>query len=311
MDLAVGTYLLRTSDGYRVGHVDQPRCSLRIGHSVVGLIGDVASGRTGAVERDRSSDAALDKLREFGVIGDVEPLRDIHAELPEVVGIYPDLDADADFTAAARTVRGDTLSSPPAMFATWSAVQHVVRAGIPGAFAECGVWRGGSSMLMALAAGREAHSREFWLYDTYEWSWKPTRHDKDGLTLAPGASYRPAEVSDCFMRGAGVVDVRNKMLACGALEENLYTVQGFVEDELTSKSPHEIAVLRLDTDFYESTMAELTVLYPRLRPGGILIIDDYGKLSGPTAAVDEYFSGPTPRPFFSRISNQGRIGVKV
>ena len=55
--------------------------------------------------------------------------------------------------------------------------------------------------------------------------------------------------------------------------------------------PDKIAILRLDTDFYESTKAELETLYPRLSPGGELIVDDYGEWAGARKAVDEYFSG--------------------
>ncbi|MBV1831309.1 hypothetical protein HNW77_11720 [Komagataeibacter sp. AV436] len=74
------------------------------------------------------------------------------------------------------------------------------------------------------------------------------------------------------------------------------------------QAPEKIAVLRLDTDWYESTRHELEHLYPRLVPGGVLIIDDYGYWAGARKAVDEYFSD---KPILlNRLDNTGRIAVK-
>jgi len=67
-------------------------------------------------------------------------------------------------------------------------------------------------------------------------------------------------------------------------------------------------VLRLDTDWYESTRLELELLYPRLVAGGIISIDDYGYWRGARPAVDEYFAGR--RPFLHRIDYTGRLLVK-
>jgi hypothetical protein len=83
-----------------------------------------------------------------------------------------------------------------------------------------------------------------------------------------------------------------------------------VETSLPDSAPSEIALLRLDTDWYESTKHELIHLYPRLLPGGILIIDDYGHWQGARKAVDEYFQTLRPVPFLSRIDYTGRIAVK-
>jgi hypothetical protein len=72
--------------------------------------------------------------------------------------------------------------------------------------------------------------------------------------------------------------------------------------------PTSIAILRLDTDWYESTKIELEILYPLLQPGGILIIDDYGYWSGSRKAVDEYFEGKTP--FMFQVDSDCRMIVK-
>ncbi len=74
--------------------------------------------------------------------------------------------------------------------------------------------------------------------------------------------------------------------------------------------PDKISVLRLDTDWYESTKRELEVLWPRLVKGGVLLIDDYGHWQGARKAVDEFFIG-SDRPFFSYTDYTGRIAVKA
>ena len=79
---------------------------------------------------------------------------------------------------------------------------------------------------------------------------------------------------------------------------------------LSAAAPDEVAVLRLDTDWYESTKHELVHLYPRVSPGGVLILDDYGHYEGARRAVDEYFEEVGGRPLLSRIDYTGRVGVK-
>ena len=74
--------------------------------------------------------------------------------------------------------------------------------------------------------------------------------------------------------------------------------------------PEQISLLRLDTDWYESTRHELEHLYPRLAPGGVLIIDDYGHWAGRAQAVDEFLAGRADAPLLNRIDYTGRIGVK-
>ena len=75
--------------------------------------------------------------------------------------------------------------------------------------------------------------------------------------------------------------------------------------------PAEISVLRLDTDWYESTKAELEILYPRLSDRGVLIIDDYGHWEGAKKAVDEYFSSQEYKPLFNVIDRTGRSAIKI
>ena len=84
-----------------------------------------------------------------------------------------------------------------------------------------------------------------------------------------------------------------------------------MEDTIPKNSPEKISILRLDTDWYESTKHELEYLFPRLSSGGILIIDDYGHFKGAKKAVDEYFTKNKIQYFLNRIDYTGRLIVKI
>jgi O-methyltransferase len=97
------------------------------------------------------------------------------------------------------------------------------------------------------------------------------------------------------------------------LDDKIIFIQGDVAVtlEVPNNLPEGIAVLRLDTDWYESTKKELEILYPRLSVGGVLLVDDYGHWVGAREAVDEYFKRHNNRPFLVYNDNTGRAGVKV
>jgi predicted O-methyltransferase YrrM len=87
-------------------------------------------------------------------------------------------------------------------------------------------------------------------------------------------------------------------------------VLGPVEQTIPATMPSEIALLRLDTDWYESTRHELEHLWPLLRVGGVLIIDDYGHFQGARQAVDEFFGRQPHRPLLHRVDYSARVAVK-
>jgi len=91
----------------------------------------------------------------------------------------------------------------------------------------------------------------------------------------------------------------------------VHFVKGRVEDTLPAQAPQRIALLRLDTDWYESTIHELRSLWDRLSIGGILIVDDYGHWAGARRAVDEFIAGLPGPPLLSRIDYSGRLAVKT
>ena len=212
-----------------------------------------------------------------------------------------------------------TLTGVDRLQAVIDAVRHCVRRELPGAFAECGVWRGGSVLAMILTLRELGRTdRDLWLYDTFEGMTAPTERDVSPLDPPALETWRRAQADrarpwqeffdpEQFNEEA----VRSTLLATGYPAERLHVVRGPVEETLPRHAADALALLRLDTDWYESTRHELEQLYPRLVPGGVLIVDDYGHWEGARQAVDEYFDRNAPAPLLQRIDYTGRMAVKA
>jgi hypothetical protein len=216
---------------------------------------------------------------------------------------------EREFLALYERCAPFTMTSIERMFALWQAARHV--RGVPGDVVECGVWRGGSSMLAALTLAERRDERMLWMYDTFEGMPAPTDRDVDitGVRVADSWDEFRAQDGLIFAR-ATLAEVRSNMRSTGVPEHRIHYVQGKVEDTIPGQAPARIALLRLDTDWYESTRHELEHLWPRLQPGGVLIVDDYGHWTGARKAVDEFFAGREDAPLLSRIDYTGRIAVK-
>jgi hypothetical protein len=216
-----------------------------------------------------------------------------------------------------KRVRRHTMTTPRRIAALCDGVEYVVRAGVPGALVECGVWKGGSMMAAALTLLRlGAADRDLYLFDTFAGMPPPTQEDVfsayDGYS--PMRHWRRranrARGGESTWHYVAADDVRAALLSTGYPAERLHLVEGRVEETLPRAAPDPIALLRLDTDWYESTRHELEQLYPRLSPGGVLILDDYGHYEGARRAVDEYFDAHGGRPLLTRVDYTGRVAVK-
>jgi O-methyltransferase len=204
-----------------------------------------------------------------------------------------------------------TMTTPPRIYALTRAVEYVSARPTPGAVVECGVWRGGSMMAVALTLLRLGISdRDLYLFDTFTGMTAPTEEDvkRSGERAADLlADERPD--SDVWAV-APLDQVREAVLSVGYPPERIHFVQGPVEETLPANAPDEIALLRLDTDWYSSTKHELVHLYPRLARGGVLILDDYGYWQGARQAADEYLSENDVPLLLNRIDHTARIAVK-
>jgi hypothetical protein len=209
-------------------------------------------------------------------------------------------------------VRPFTMTSQQRVQALILATRYVVKRRIAGAFVECGVWRGGSMLAIARTL-RDAGdaTRELYLFDTFSGMPAPGPEDvraHDGATAAallkePGEHHTRAE--------ANLETVQATMALAHYDAERVRYVVGKVEETIPATAPPGIALLRLDTDWYESTRHELEHLFPRLTVGGVLIIDDYGWWAGARRAVDEYFGAHATPILLNVIDDTGRIGVRV
>lgn len=214
--------------------------------------------------------------------------------------------------------RAYTLTSEQRLLALIDAVRYLLRREIPGAFAECGVWRGGSVLAMVLALQQAGVSdRDLYLFDTFEGMTAPSEHDTSAFGPAALETWREAARNETrpwpeyfdpetFNEEA----VRELLGSTSYPAERIHLVRGPVEETLPTHAPDRLALLRLDTDWYESTRHELVHLYPRLAAGGVLIVDDYGHWEGARRAVDEYFSSDAEPLLLNRIDYTARIAIK-
>ena len=226
------------------------------------------------------------------------------------------IDIEPEFLAHWERVSPYTMTSLERGYALYQAVGHVCDRHIPGDFVECGVWRGGSCMLIALVLlARGETERRIYLYDTFSGMTEPSAEDRIAWN---GRSVREKWEADREGRGhyftgwaVGADEVRENLRSIGWPEGRTCLVEGDVATTLNEVVPQSVAVLRLDTDWYASTARELEVLYPRLERGGVLLIDDYGHFKGARKAVDDYFRDPARSILLSRVDYTGRMGVKL
>lgn len=230
----------------------------------------------------------------------------------------PELNEE-DVNAIKYVLKNDlTMVSPARLTDTVLAVKHIEINNIQGSFVECGTWRGGNAIAASLACKEYFKNRNFYIYDTFTGMSEPD-DDVDKSVFIGDTSKnvfnKHQELNFNSWCYASLDEVKENFKKAGLTLENVTFIKGKVEDTLKIKSnlPEKISVLRLDTDWYDSTIVELEVLYPKLEIGGLLLIDDYGYWDGARKAVDDYFlrhDTPT-RPFFAQSDFTGRVGIKV
>lgn len=229
---------------------------------------------------------------------------------PPALATYP-RDFMPEDIAVCDAVRPYTMTSDAAIWALCNAVRYVVSNGIPGALVECGVWRGGSMMAVALTLERlGVDDRDLYLFDTFEGMPAPTEDDFSYAGESAADLLAGSDRSEPIHAYASEDDVRLAMAAVHYPIERIHLVRGLVEETLPAQAPDEIALLRLDTDWYASTRHGLDHLFPRMATGGVLILDDYGYWRGARKATDEYIAETGTPLLLNRIDRNARIAVK-
>ncbi len=218
-----------------------------------------------------------------------------------------------EFNKMYKLCKPYTMTSMERMYALYTSVNYIIDNDIQGDFIECGVYKGGSSMMMALILKNKAIiNRKIFLYDTFEGMSMPTEVDTktDGVSSKTMEQWKENQTQInnnwCY---SSIDEVTKNMEKTSLPKEQFELIKGKVEDTIPNNFHNQIALLRLDTDWYESTKHELEHLYPLLVNNGVIIIDDYGAWEGAKIAVDEYF-GEKKKILLNRIDYTGRIAIK-
>ena len=225
---------------------------------------------------------------------------------------YPDL-TEISFIKAYNKCKAATMTSVERLYALYQAVNYVISAGIAGDFVECGVWKGGSVMMIAeTLLSRHVSDRSIHLFDTFQGMPAPSDLDED---------YHGTKAAELLARGdratsltwaiASMNEVRANLALTDYPPVHFKLVPGDVLETLPAAAPERIALLRLDTDWYQSTRHELETLFERVEPRGVVIIDDYGHYQGSRKATDEFLARQRTRYFLHRIDYTGRLIIKA
>lgn len=188
-----------------------------------------------------------------------------------------------------------TMVSPARLDNVEMAVRTVVSEGVEGDVLEAGVWRGGvgilvKALLMSLGEG----DRKLWLADSFE-GLPPPSHDQDrGLALDLN-----------WMLPASADEVRANFEGFKLLDDNVRFLEGYFADTMPAAPVDRLAILRLDGDYYSSTIEVLEPLYDMVSPGGFVIIDDYGYHEGCRNAVHDFLGSRNLDPDIVRIDDHG------
>lgn len=202
-----------------------------------------------------------------------------------------DVDQATRDTVAA--VRRYTRTTPAQVVALCEAVRYIATSGVRGDIVACGVWRGGSVMAAARTLLEcDDRSRTLWLYDTFSGMAEPGVAER-------GA--RPAAVS--------LQAVQRTVAKAGYPDSRIEYVVGSAIDTIPGAMPARVALLRIGSDRYETARHELAHLGPRMSPGAVLVVDDYGQSRGARRAVDEFIERTRTPLLMHRVDHAARIGV--
>lgn len=214
-----------------------------------------------------------------------------------------------------KKVKPFTMTSNERLYGLIEGVKYVIANNLPGSFVECGVWKGGSMMAIAETLLKLGISdRNLYLYDTFSGMTAPTKEDNN---------YQEQTAAELLIKDtknkeeslvwaySSLEEVKSNIARIGYPSSHIHFVEGDVLKTIPAAETGEIALLRLDTDWYESTKHELQHLYPKLVNKGVLIIDDYGFWKGSRKATDEYFIENKISILLQRMDDTGRCAIKV
>lgn len=241
-------------------------------------------------------------------------------DISSVSKIFSQLGIKTNFTdqddSIINSVYAYTMTYPNTIYSLIECVKWVINNKISGDIVECGVWKGGSMLtIIKTLLNLNSKDKNLYLYDTFE-GW-PEKTEFDIYNKINEQTRFSNEISDLGIEmghdeshQSFLQEVKNLLYSTKYPTEKIYFIKGIVQESLPKHTPSNISILRLDTDYYESTKHELIHLFPKLSIGGFLIIDDYDIWEGQKKAVDEYFSKENIVMKLYRIERGVRIGIK-
>jgi hypothetical protein len=217
--------------------------------------------------------------------------------------------------AAARLAL-HSMASFERLATLWQQVRYLDRYDIPGSFVECGVWRGGCVALMAMAHmhGREEATREIHLFDSFQGLPQPDRNFDGAEAIAMAAGHADGVQTPIDACVASMEESRSLLIGQIGYPSHLVKFHpGWFEDTVpeAAKTIGEMALLRLDGDWYSSTKICLEQFYDKVSRRGVVVIDDYGHFKGCRKAVDEFIAGLGEPILLSHIDYTARYWVKA
>lgn len=204
-----------------------------------------------------------------------------------------------------------TMTGDLGILANIDAIDYITKNKIKGAIVECGVWKGGSTAAMIYRLLKHNDkSRDIYLFDTFAGMTEPTVEDQKGsldVVKKFEDSQEDTHNTWCY---SPLEEVKTTIAATDYPEKKVQFVKGDVLETIPATPMKDIALLRLDTDWYESTKIELEHFYPKVVKGGVVIIDDYGAWQGARKAADEYFENLGFVPLMQRVDHTRRMFIK-
>ena len=210
-------------------------------------------------------------------------------------------------------VKSETMTSFLNFWFLLKSIDYLVGNKIQGSFVECGVWRGGSAMTIAMRlVQHNSLLVDIYLFDTYSGMVAPSNVDIEAHSGKAATNLMKKAAADSLIVANAPLDlVKSNMDYTSYPKNKVHYIEGDVLETLPNTEVQDIALLRLDTDWYESTLAELNHLVPRLVKGGICIIDDYGHWEGSRKAVDEFFTNSDFRPLMIHVDYTCRAFIRI
>lgn len=237
---------------------------------------------------------------------------------------FTDQDQRDEAAAMIRLVRekNSTMVGDEGLLTLYRQALFCEQSGIDGAFVECGVWKGGSVGIMAQVNLIHGTSRRhLHLFDSFEEICEPDetvdgKRALEGVSAYGGTKGRMVALKGIYdyKGGPGTIDDNRRLLTgdIGYDAGHIHYHKGWFQDTLPDRYENigDIAILRIDADWYASTKVCLEYLYDHVVSGGFIIIDDYGAFDGCRKAVDEFFESRGMSPFLHYVNEEIRYLVK-